>query len=134
VSGVFKPAAEIAREQHDWGVFAPVSSPLDGAERIMAVEAVFLPGKCHDFHRHPNQEEVIYGLEGQLEQWVESEHRMLGPGDAVVIPAAVVHASFNVGTESAKIIAVLSPCVGEAGYEVEDLAAEQPWRSLRGGA
>jgi quercetin dioxygenase-like cupin family protein len=134
MSGVFKPAAEIEREQHDWGVFAAVSSPADGAERITAVEATFLPGKCHDFHRHPRQEEVIYVLEGQVEQWLEGEHRLLGPGDAVVIPAAAAHASFNVGDGPAKLIAVLSPCVGEAGYEVEELAAEEPWRSLRGGA
>jgi quercetin dioxygenase-like cupin family protein len=130
----FKRASEIARERHDWGVFAAVSSPADGAERIMTVEATFLPGKAHDFHRHPNQEEVIYVLEGELEQWVEGERRVLGPGDAVVIPPAVVHASFNLGDEPAKIIAVLSPCVGEAGYEVEELAGEEPWRSLRGGS
>jgi quercetin dioxygenase-like cupin family protein len=134
MAGRFKPAAEIERQQHDWGEFAPFSSPADGAERIMAVEATFMPGKSHDFHRHPNQEEVIYVLEGQVEQWVEREHRLLGPGDAVVIPTAVVHASFNIGDEPAKIVAILSPCRGEAGYEVEELAAEEPWRSLRGGA
>jgi len=130
----FKAAAEIEREEHAWGVFAAVSSPADGAERIRAVEATFLPGKAHDFHRHPNQEEVIYVLGGELEQWVEDERRLIGTGDAVVIPAGVVHASFNVGTEPARIIAVLSPCVGEAGYEVEELAEQEPWRSMRGGA
>jgi len=130
----FKAAAEIVREEHDWGVFAAVSSPADGAERIMTVEATFLPGKAHDFHRHPNQEEVIYVLAGELEQWVEDERRLIGAGDAVVIPAGVVHASFNVGAEPAKLIAVLSPCVGEAGYEVEELAEQEPWRSMRGGA
>ena len=81
----FKAAAEIERDEHDWGTFAAVSSPADGAERIMTVEAVFLPGKCHDFHRHPNQEEVIYVLSGQLEQWVEEERCLLGPGDAVTL-------------------------------------------------
>jgi len=130
----FKAASEIDREEHDWGVFAAVSSPADGAERIMTVEATFLPGKAHDFHRHPNQEEVIYVLAGELEQWVEDERRLIGAGDAVVIPAGVVHASFNVGAEPAKLIAVLSPCVGEAGYEVEELAEQEPWRSMRGGA
>jgi quercetin dioxygenase-like cupin family protein len=130
----FKAAEEIERQQHDWGVFAAVSSPADGAERIMTVEATFLPGKAHPFHRHPNQEEVIYVLEGEVEQWVEHERRLLQAGDAVVIPAAVVHASYNVGDGAARIIAVLSPCVGEAGYEVEELADEEPWRSLRGGA
>jgi len=130
----FKTAAEIARDEHDWGTFAAVSSPADGAERIMTVEAVFLPGKSHAFHRHPNQEEVIYVLDGELEQWVEHERRLLRAGDAVVIPAAVVHASYNESDRPARILAVLSPCVGEEGYEVEDLAHEEPWRSLRDGA
>ena len=129
----FKAADEIAREEHDWGTFAAVSSPADGAQRIMTVEATFLPGKSHAFHRHPNQEEVIYVLEGELDQWVEAERRLLRAGDAVVIPAAVVHASYNVSDAPVRIIAVLSPCVGEEGYEVEELADEEPWRSMRGG-
>ena len=130
----FKAADEIVRDEHDWGTFAAVSSPADGAERIMTVEATFLPGKSHAFHRHPNQEEVIYVLSGELEQWVEDERRTLRAGDAVVIPAAVVHASYNVSDGEAKIIAILSPCVGEAGYEVEELADVDPWRAMRGGA
>jgi quercetin dioxygenase-like cupin family protein len=130
----FKPAAEIARDELDWGIFAAVSSPADGAERLMTVEGTFFPGKGHDFHRHPNQEEVIYVLEGSIEQWVEREHHLIGPGDGVLIPAGVVHASFNTGDRQARILAVLSPCVGEAGYEVEELGGEEPWRSLRGGA
>jgi len=129
----FKASDEIARDEHDWGTFAAVSSPADGAERIMTVEATFLPGKSHAFHRHPNQEEVIYVLEGEVEQWVEDERRLLRAGDAVIIPAAVVHASYNVSDAPVRIIAVLSPCVGEAGYEVEELADEEPWRSMRGG-
>jgi len=130
----FKPAGDIERQEEDWGIFAAVSSPADGAERIMTVEGTFFPGKGHDFHRHPSQEEVIYVLEGELEQWVEHEQRVLHPGDAVVIGAGVVHASFNVSQEQAKILAVLSPCVGEAGYEVEELASEEPWASLRRGS
>ena len=130
----FKAANEIERQQLDWGVFASVSSPADGAERIMTVEGTFKPGKAHDFHRHPNQEEVIYVLEGELEQWVEDERCLLRPGDAVLIREGVVHASFNVSDRPAKILAVLSPCVGEAGYEVEELADVEPWRSMRGGA
>ena len=127
----FKSADDIARDQHDWGTFAAVSSPADGAERIMTVEAIFLPGKSHAFHRHPNQEEVIYVLEGEVEQWVEDERRLLRTGDVVIIPAAVVHASYNVSDAPVRILAVLSPCVGDEGYEVEELADEEPWRSMR---
>jgi quercetin dioxygenase-like cupin family protein len=127
----FKSAGEIERQELDWGIFAAVSSPADGAERIMTVEGTFFPGKGHDFHCHPNQEEVIYVLDGELEQWVEHERRLLHPGDVVVIPAAAVHASFNTGSEPAKILAILSPCVGDAGYEVEELGGQEPWASMR---
>ena len=129
----FKSSGEIERQQHDWGVFAPVSVPRDGVEGIVTIEATFLPGKCHDFHRHPGQEEVIYVLDGTIEQWVESEKRLLGPGEAAIIPASVVHASFNDGSEPARILAILSPSVGEEGYGVEDVSGEEPWRGLRGG-
>jgi quercetin dioxygenase-like cupin family protein len=131
---MFRPAGSIERQRLDWGIFAPVTSPADGAERLMTVEGTFFPGKGHDFHRHPNQEEVIYVLTGKIEQWVEREQQVLEPGDGVLIPAGAVHASFNVGEGEARIVAILSPCIGEAGYEVEELAAEEPWRSLRGGA
>ena len=69
----FRPAGAIERQQHDWGVFAQVSGPRDGLAGIVAIEATFLPGKAHPFHIHPGQEEVIYVLEGPIEQWVESE-------------------------------------------------------------
>jgi quercetin dioxygenase-like cupin family protein len=129
----FKPAASLERQHMDWGIFAQVSGPRDGLAGIVAVEGTFLPGKCHDFHRHPGQEEVIYVLEGTIEQWVEEEKLVLTPGDSVVIPASLVHATFNDGDASAKIIAILSPSVGEDGYGVEDVSGEQPWASLRGG-
>jgi quercetin dioxygenase-like cupin family protein len=132
--GGFKPAGSIERQQHDWGVFAQVSGPRDGLTGIVAIEATFLPGMCHDFHRHPGQEEVIYVIEGTIEQWLEQEHSILSAGDSVVIPASAVHATFNDGAAAAKILAILSPAVGDDGYGVEDVAAEEPYASLRAGA
>ena len=131
MAGAFKPGSSLTRDQHDWGVFAQVSGPRDGLDGIVTIEATFLPGKCHDFHRHPGQEEVIYVIEGSIEQWVLDEKRVLAPGDSVVIPASAVHASFNEGTVPAKILAILSPAVGDDGYGVEDVAGEEPWASLR---
>ena len=131
MAGAFKPGSSLTRDQHDWGVFAQVSGPRDGLEGIVAIEATFLPGRCHDFHRHPGQEEVIYVIEGSIEQWVLDRKQVLSAGDSVVIPASAVHASFNEGTEPAKILAILSPAVGDDGYGVEDVAGEEPWASLR---
>ncbi len=131
MAGAFKPGSSLTRDQHDWGVFAQVSGPRDGLDGIVTIEATFLPGKCHDFHRHPGQEEVIYVIEGSIEQWVLDQKQVLSAGDSVVIPASAVHASFNEGSEPAKILAILSPAVGDDGYGVEDVAGEEPWASLR---
>jgi hypothetical protein len=43
----------------------------------------------------------------------------------------MVHASFNIGDSDARIIAILGPCVGGEGYELVDVAAEEPWKGLR---
>ena len=131
MTGGFKPGDSLTRDDHDWGVFAQISGPRDGLAGIVAIEATFLGGKCHDFHRHPGQEEVIYVIEGTIEQWLEKEKHVLSAGDSVVIPASRVHATFNDGDAPARILAILSPSVGEDGYGVEDVAGDEPWASLR---
>ena len=89
------------------------------------------PGKGHNFHKHPDQEEVILVVAGKVEQWVDRDKRILGPGNSAFIPGDVVHASFNVGDTPAKIVAILGPCVGPIGYEVVDVANDAPWKTLR---
>ena len=102
MAGAFKPGSSLTRDQHDWGVFAQVSGPRDGLAGIVAIEATFLPGKCHDFHRHPGQEEVIYVIEGSIEQWLLDEKQVLAAGDSVVIPASAVHALVQRGHRAGK--------------------------------
>ena len=72
-------------------------------------------------------------IDGTIEQWVEQERSVLRAGDAVVIPDSAVHATFNDGEEAARILAILSPAVGEDGYGVEDVSAQEPYASLRQG-
>ena len=43
----------------------------------------------------------------------------------------MVHASFRLGDEPAKISVILSPTAGEDGYAVIDVFEEEPWASLR---
>lgn len=130
-AGGFKTGDSLARDEHDWGVAAQISGPRDGLAGIVTIEATFLPGKCHDFHRHPGQEEVIYVIEGTIEQWLGEEKHVLSAGDSVVIPASGVHATFNDSGSAAKILAILSPAVGDDGYGVEDVSADEPWSALR---
>ena len=94
------------------------------------IDVNFDLGKGHNFHKHPDQEEVVLVISGMVEQWVDREKRILRPGDSAFIPAGVVHASFNAGDQPAKIIAILGPCVGPLAYEVVDVANDAPWDTL----
>ena len=55
----------------------------------------------------------------------------LGPGEAVYIDKDVVHGSYTLGDEPAKLTVILTPTAGEGGYEVIDVFEEEPWASLR---
>ncbi|MEO8668398.1 MAG: cupin domain-containing protein [Bauldia sp.] len=132
MAGKFVLAREVTPEINDWGKLGWLSNPPStGAEKLTVIDVTLSPGKGHDFHKHPDQEEVIFVVAGKVEQWVDREKRALGPGDCAFIPADMVHASFNVGDTDAKIVAILGPCVGAVGYEVVDVAGEAPWKMLR---
>jgi len=131
--GRFVSAAGVAREQLDWGSLAWCNRPADtGAQGLVVIEVTLTPGGGHAFHKHPQQEEVIYVVEGQVEQWCEQDRRLLGPGDSVFLAAGTIHASFNISDRNTKLLAVLSPCVDrQNGYEVVEVADQEPWKSLR---
>lgn len=132
LKGRFILASDVEREQLDWGELGWVTRPsMTGGTDIVVIEVILEPGKGHDFHRHPTQEEVITVHFGEIEQWLEAEKQVLRPGDSVFIDANVVHASFNVSAEPARLMVVLGPCAGEGGYVVEEVAGQEPWRSLR---
>ncbi len=100
------------------------------AELLQICRAVLPTGEGHPFHTHPELEEAIYVLEGQVEQWVEQERRLLGPGEVAHIPAGVVHATFNPSSKDAVILAILSPGRFNGPFAV-DVSGEEPWKSLR---
>lgn len=101
------------------------------ARELVVIEVKLEPGGGHDFHRHPNQEEVIYVLDGEIEQWVDRSSRTLRAGDSAFIPAAMVHASFNVSGSDARVLAILAPSIGDEGYELEEVHEQAPWSGLR---
>ena len=130
--GRFLTAEEIVREYPDWGALGWASRPEDtGSKNLVVIEVKLAPGQGHDFHKHPNQEEIIYMIEGQVEQWIREDKKNIKQGDVAFIPMDTVHASFNDTNEDVKILAILSPAVGEAGYELEDVSGEKPWNQLR---
>jgi quercetin dioxygenase-like cupin family protein len=97
---------------------------------LMFVRAHLAPQEAHKFHYHPKMEEMLYILSGSAEQWVEGGKRIMGPGDALYLPAGIVHGTYNTTHEVLDFLAVLSPAKsgGEMTVEVSD---QEPWKSLR---
>lgn len=72
-------------------------------------------GKVTPNHLHPNQDEAIYVLEGELLVDVEGEQHRVGQGGFVYAPRGVAHA-FMVTSETARVLALQAPGTGESFY------------------
>ena len=132
MSGKFVPASETVREQLSWGSLGWCCRPAGiGAKDLVVIEVTLAPGGGHAFHRHPKQEETIYVIDGQVEQWLDRQKRVMTSGDCVFLAPGTVHASFNKSDRPAKLLAILGPCVdGANGYQVEEVAGQAPWNTL----
>ena len=68
MTGKFVPSTEATREQLDWGVLGWLSRPPEtGAKQLVVIEVELMPDRGHNFHKHPDQEEVIYVVDGQID-------------------------------------------------------------------
>jgi len=121
-----------ARIQHaPWGKHWWLSEPaLTGAADLALVRVTMPAGTGHQFHRHPELEEIIYVVEGVAEQWVDREKRRLKAGEMAFIPKDVVHATHNPTKRPMTFLAILSPAASR-GPALIDCFNEEPWRSLR---
>src|ERR1700674_562254 len=98
--GKFISSTEVKREELEWGSLAWFSSrAASNSKNLVVLEVTLSPAGGHNFHRQPNQEELIYVIEGEIKQWVDLEKRMLRPGDSAFNGADVVHLAFNVSLE-----------------------------------
>ncbi|MCX6054245.1 MAG: cupin domain-containing protein [Chloroflexi bacterium] len=134
MSGHFVLSKDVDREKLDWGMRGWASRPTKtGAETLGLVEVDLLPGFGHAFHYHPNQEEIVYVVSGEVEQWIETRRQILKAGDSAFMEVGIVHASYNISNKPAKVLAIVGPCVniGVDGYEVVEVAGEIPWNTLR---
>lgn len=132
MKGKFILKADVEREQLEWGELGWICRPKQtGASDLTIIQVTLNPGGGHDFHKHPNQEEVITVVSGQIEQWLEDKKQILQAGESIFIDADVVHASFNSSDAPAKLLVALGPCDGEDGYVVEEVADQSPWNGLR---
>ncbi len=104
---------------------------ITNAKDLQICRAVLPAGEGHPFHHHPELEEAIYVLEGEVEQWVGEEKQILREGELAHMNAGVIHATFNTSDRDAMILAILSPGASTGPFQV-DVSNEEPWVSIRG--
>jgi len=128
----FVKKQDVEQERFDWGTIGWRCRPANtGARRLVVMDVTLEPGEGHPFHRHDGQEEMIIVTRGSITQYLEGEPATLGPGDSIYIDEGVVHASYNDGDETAHLQVVIGPSIGEDGYGLVDVSADEPWSSLR---
>ena len=97
-------------------------------------------GKTTPLHVHPNLDETLIVLEGEIVVYAEGREHRVGPRGVAVAPRGLAHA-FMVTSESALILVLQTPGSGEAFYRdaTEPATAETDpertdWDRLRAAA
>lgn len=127
----FLTAKDLQVEASPWGPHEWISRPgLTDADALLLVRVRMPPGKAHQFHTHPEMEEIIYVESGTAEQWVDREKRTLAAGESAHIPMGVAHGTYNAGKDTLVFLAILSPAK-ISGPALVDVHLQEPWKSLR---
>ncbi|HET7269527.1 MAG TPA: cupin domain-containing protein [Rubrobacter sp.] len=111
----------------------------DGAFTL--IEDRMAQGKTTPLHTHPNLDETLIVLEGEILVHTEGTGHRVGPRGVAVAPRGVPHA-FMVTSETARILVLQTPGSGEAFYRdaTEPATAETDpdrppdWERLRAAA
>ena len=123
---------DVEQERFGWGTIGWRCRPENtGARRLVVMDVTLEPGEGHQFHRHDGQEEMIIVTQGSITQYLERDSSALHTGDSIYIDEGVVHASYNDGDETAHLQVVIGPSIGEDGYGLVAVSADEPWVSLR---
>jgi quercetin dioxygenase-like cupin family protein len=80
----------------DWGRTMSLFGPESVGARFVRVKITeYGPGIEHKRHRHPDQEEVIYVLEGRGISRTDAGDQPMEPGTFLFIPADTDHTTIN---------------------------------------
>lgn len=97
------------------GVFTWKATAAETGGAFILLEDRMVRGKTTPLHLHPNEDEAVYVLEGELLVYVEGEERRVAQGGFFFAPRGLPHA-WMVTSESAHILALQTPGTAEAFY------------------
>jgi quercetin dioxygenase-like cupin family protein len=95
---------------HTWKL---TTEDTDGA--FFLFEDVMVQGKCTPLHRHPEADETVYVLEGEVIVNVGGQESRVSAGGMTFTPRGVPHAFF-VASDGARVLTLQTPGIGQAFY------------------
>ncbi len=114
-SSVVRPT-EWLEDTQDWGKLEWIISGAQGTSQTMTVgRCTLLPSRGNPVHYHPNCDEILTVLAGQIEHRIGDEYVVMEAGDTVSIPTGLLHGARNLSNES---LAVMQICFSTAHREV----------------
>ena len=101
---------ETKRDEMPWGRLVWMASAAQGNSESMTVgRCEILPGRVNYHHLHPNCDEILHLLEGEILHHVGGENPVaMKPGDTISIPAGLPHYAENTGPGMASMLVVFS--------------------------
>lgn len=97
------------------GVFTVKATAAETGGSLFVFEDTMAQGKTTPLHQHPESEEAIYVIEGEMLAHVDGKDHPVGPGGFVVVPRGVPHALL-VTSKVARVLAFLVPGGAESFY------------------
>ena len=105
--------------EHLWfaggGVFTMKASAAETDGSMIVFEDRVARGKTTPLHLHPQEDELIYVLEGELIAHVGGKEHRVDAGGMVLFPRGVAH-SFLITSETAHLLCLQTPGSGEGFY------------------
>ena len=125
VSRVVRVAQDDANT-FDWGSIQWLCNGemLDDAEQTFGFVQI-LAGSSNPEHVHPNSDEVLYLIEGELDHSLGDEVYTLSPGMSIHIPRGVPHNAVNTSDVTAKMVVAYPTRDRQAEFlNAEDIGRE----------
>jgi quercetin dioxygenase-like cupin family protein len=95
---------------HTWKLLAE-----DTGGAFFLFEDDLSQGKTTPLHRHPEADETVYVLEGEILVNVDGKESRVGAGGMTFTPKGVPHA-FVVVSDGARVLTMQTPGIGQAFY------------------
>jgi quercetin dioxygenase-like cupin family protein len=89
---------------------------------FFVAEDNLVKGKTTPLHSHPNEDELVYVIDGEILLYnPDGEPRRVGRGSVVMNPRGIPHA-FTVVSETARLLFIQTPGTAEAFYRGASVA------------